>query len=107
MLLASTGDDSDMKIVPPSGMAPSFEDAGEKAAQEFVMQKENGNIDKAYGLGKRIADVLLEENGPVLTFCEASLQPFVRLQRKILFAFAADTVLNAELPSVLAETASQ
>ena len=107
LLLASTGDDSDMKIVPPSGMAPSFEDAGEKAAQEFVMQKENGNIDKAYGLGKRIADVLLEENGPVLTFCEASLQPFVRLQRKILFAFAADTVLNAELPSVLAETASQ
>ena len=26
---------------------------------------------------------------------------------KILFAFAADAVLNAELPSVLAETASQ
>ena len=73
----------------------------------FVAQKKNGNIDKAYSLGKRIAGVFFEENGPVLTFCEASLQPFIRLQRKILFAFAADAVLNAELPSVLAETASQ
>ena len=107
LLLASVGDDSDMKIVPPSGITPSLEDAGEKAAQEFVAQKKNGNIDKAYSLGKRIAGVFFEENGPVLTFCEASLQPFIRLQRKILFAFAADAVLNAELPSVLAETASQ
>ena len=48
LLLASVGDDSDMKIVPPSGIAPSLEDAGEKAAQEFVAQKKNGNIDKAY-----------------------------------------------------------
>ena len=82
LLLASVGDDSDMKIVPPSGIAPSLEDAGEKAAQEFVAQKKNGNIDKAYSLGKRIAGVFFEENGPVLTFCEASLQPFICLQRK-------------------------
>ena len=34
LLLASVGDDSDMKIVPPSGITPSLEDAGEKAAQE-------------------------------------------------------------------------
>ena len=90
LLLASVGDDSDMKIVPPSGITPSLEDAGEKAAQEFVAQKKNGNIDKAYSLGKRIAGVFFEENGPVLTFCEASLQPFICLQRKILFAFAGN-----------------
>ena len=28
LLLASVGDDSDMKIVPPSGITPSLEDAG-------------------------------------------------------------------------------
>lgn len=107
LVLAAVGDDSDMKIVPPSGAKPSLEDAGEKAAQEFVLQKENGNIDKAYALGKKIADVLFEENSPVLTFCQESTESFERLQRKILFAFVTDTVLNQELPSVLAETASQ
>ncbi|MDD3193490.1 MAG: hypothetical protein PHE47_06525 [Oscillospiraceae bacterium] len=107
LMLAVAGDDSDMKIVPPSGTEPSQEDAGEKAAQEFVLQKENGNINKAYALGKRIACVFFEENGPVATCCEISLQPVVRLQRKILFAFVEDAVLNATLPSVLAETASQ
>lgn len=100
-------DDSDMKIVPSSGTATLVEDDGEKAAKEFVAQKENGNIDKAYGLGNRIADVFFEENGIVFSSCGSGSQPFILLQRKILFAFTADAVLGEELPSVLAETVSQ
>ncbi len=107
LLLAVASDDSDMKIVPPFGAASVPEDDGEKAAREFVVQKENGNIDKAYGLGNRIADVFFDENGLFSVSDETELQPLVLLQKKILFAFVADAVLGAELPSVLAETASQ
>ena len=105
--LFAVSDDSDMKIVPPSGTVTAVEDDGEKAAREFVAQKENGNIDKAYNLGNRIADVFFEENGLISASCEAALRPVVLLQRKVLFAFTADAVLGEELPSVLAETVSQ
>lgn len=107
LLLSVVSDDSDMKIVPPSGTVTPAEDDGEKAAREFVAQKENGNIDKAYGLGNRIADEFFEENGVISASCEAATRPVVMLQRKILFAFTADAVLAEELPSVLAETVSQ
>ncbi len=107
MMLAVAGDDSDMKIVPPSGMRTPPKDEGELAAMEFVTQKKNGNIQKAYALGDKIAALLFAENGPVLTLCEISDQPEIRLQRKVLFSFVTNAVLNAGLPSILAETAFQ
>lgn len=102
-------DDSDMKIVSGPGLArKNREDAGEVAAQEYVDQKENGNLEKAHLLGKDLFAVFYQPDGPVLNIGTTSLEEKVRAQRKILFAFAAEAALDAGLHStVLPQTAMQ
>ncbi|MBQ3241352.1 MAG: hypothetical protein IJA99_00185 [Oscillospiraceae bacterium] len=100
-------DDSDMKIAAGPKADVSQPDDGEAAAMEFLTHKTNGNIEKAYGLGKKVAESFFAPDGPITRFCENMQEEEVVLQKKVLFTFVAELVFHNELASVVAETAEQ
>lgn len=66
LLLASQGDDDDVKIVtgPISGRWGS--DTGEREAEEYAHQKQNGNVFKANRLGEELAKPLSQGDKSLL-----------------------------------------
>lgn len=99
-------EDDDIKIAgEPQAMPP---DDGELAAMEFQRQKENGNIDKAYTLGKRLAELLFSSDDLVAAHCckKQAANEVIRGNARVLFAFMVDTVLEHGCPdSMTAQTA--
>lgn len=99
-------EDSDMKI---AGSAPRQQpDDGEVAAMEFQHQKQNGNIERAYRLGRRLSDRFFVINEILVKYAGPRLlgNPVIESNAQVLFAFIVDTILEHGCPdSIIAQTA--
>ena len=106
LLQAEEVEDSDMKIAGSKPEEPA--DDGELAAREFNEQKANGNIERAYKLGDRLA-ALLFTTDEILALSAApkyAQNEAVRTNARVLFAFMVDILLENCCPgSVTARTA--
>ncbi|MEM1484087.1 hypothetical protein V6615_04300 [Oscillospiraceae bacterium PP1C4] len=99
-------DDSDMKIVPdrPSEIF----DTSEGAANAFVREKSNGNMDKARVLGTQLAIELTAESkgGATLFGVGAFDNEHTVKQRKVMFAYVVKKVIEDMAPnSIVAQSA--
>jgi hypothetical protein len=98
-------DDSDMKIVPdrPSELF----DSSEGAANAFVREKNNGNMEKAHQLGIRFAQELTNESSGIPFFGTGKFDNEETLrQRKVLFAYIVHQVIDDIAPnSIVAQSA--
>lgn len=105
IMLAVSSNDSDMKIVPSTGIEAPVVDDGEEAAREFLAQKKNGNIEKAYVLGEKLAFLFLSEGTPILLLEKAEQCADMDINQRLFFAFLAETLLTRQVGSLLAQTA--
>lgn len=104
-------DDRDMKIAPekPSRLF----DSSEGAATAFIRETQNGNMEKARGIGVALADALISadapasnEKSPVLFGVGAFDDDFTLSQRKMMFAYVAGKVVGDLAPnSMVAQSA--
>jgi len=98
-------DDSDIKIAtdrPSEQILKSKEEPQEDIAKLLHIQRENGNLDKARELGRRVAT-------DICRFCPTGDQcsDEIVLEMKTLSAFVVDESLNNLLPnSIVSQTAS-
>lgn len=91
-------DDSDMKIA-PERISDVF-DSSEGAANAFVREKNNGNMEKARGLGKQFANELTVENkGATLFGVGAFDNENTILQRRVVFSFIVSRVVEDMAPN--------
>ncbi|GAA6514026.1 hypothetical protein [Merdimmobilis hominis] len=98
-------DDSDIKI---AGQEPMLEeDAGDTAvAEEYLRERENGNIERARQLGRTLATELFGSDEVLNLGYDRSESPLVLAQRRILFSFVAGRAIDELTPnSILADTA--
>lgn len=98
-------DDSDMKIVPDD---PSeIFDTSEGAANAFVREKTNGNIDKAHTLGLQLAAELTADHKGITLFGVGAFDDEnTLLQRKVMYAYVVNRVIEEIAPnSVVAQSA--
>ena len=101
-LLFAVADDSDMKIAGDLSSIGSRHASGsevDRAAQEFIRQKENGNIEKGKALGATFAQELLGSCTRVLQTIPSSEGELVRTQCKILYTFAVNKVIEEMSPN--------
>jgi len=99
-------EDSDIKIA--GVVNEKALDDGELAAMEFNEQKQNGNIEKAYTLGKRLSELLFTTDDILAAHCckKYAANEIVKSNAQVLFAFIVDKVLEHGCPnSVTAQTA--
>lgn len=96
--------DEDIKIAGEHFSVPR-EDIGELAAQDFLKQKDSGNIEKARGLGLRYAQAILyPEQGPLVDEMEGR-SPLFHHHQYILYSYAVNHVIADFSPnSILAQT---
>lgn len=96
--------DADMKIVPDKEPEPKV-DAEEIAAQEFLRQRELGNIDRARELGAYYAKGLLEPHGPLADALKDK-DPAIQHQQYLLYSYVVNRVITDLSPnSILAQAA--
>lgn len=98
-------DDGDMKIVDGPFFSPekSGEDAAEKAARDFLLQKENGNIQRARQLGCLFAKDVWESFSAPNSLADISQQEFHH--RLLLQSYIVHRVISEYSPnSILAQT---
>jgi len=99
-------EDNDIKIAGVSDK--KVLDDGEIAAMEFNEQKQNGNIEKAYTLGKRLSEIIFTTDDILAAHCckKYAVNETIRSNAQVLFAFIVDTVLEHGCPnSITAQTA--
>ena len=78
---AALEDDSDMKVVGAMPQEPSRQvDRADEAAQEYLKEKQNGNIAAARALGSRLAGHLIEDCSRIGNLQGAALVFFAVLQ---------------------------
>lgn len=98
-------DDSDMKIVPndPSELF----DSSEGAANAFLRETQNGNMEKARTLGAQFAGELTGERKGIVSFGVGDFDDDTTLlQRKVMFAYVVNQVLEELAPtSIVAQSA--
>lgn len=87
LLFANEEDDSDIKIAGAPSEAPADEAALE--AEELRRQKENGSLDHARTLGKLLSKDIVRIDGEEAFGQDARESGAVRIQRRLLLAFAA------------------
>ena len=96
-------DDSDIKI---AGQEPSEEVSDSMVAQEYLTQRENGNIERARQLGRTLAIELFGCDEILNLGYDRSETPLVLAQRRVLFSFVAGRAIDELTPnSILADTA--
>ncbi|MFQ9873015.1 MAG: hypothetical protein ACLRVT_08545 [Oscillospiraceae bacterium] len=98
--------DEDMKIMPQDGLPQQDDDSAEDSAEEYVREKDNGNMARAHRLGEVFAGEVLREKG-VYTLGLSETESLLMLKhRRILFAFVVDRTLDECSPnSLLAQAA--
>ena len=106
VLLAVTGNDDDVKIATGSfGGSKKQPDQAEQAAQEFLRQKQLGNVDKARQLGTSFAE-LLWGHAQELIMGEGNLLQLEVHHRLLLCSYAVCRVVSEASPnSIVAQTA--
>ena len=101
----AAGDDSDVKVFPSSGFGAPSGDVSEREAQEYVENRQNGNIDIAREMGRQLAGLVIgyrPEEEPFLG------DEQLLFQSRVLYLFAARTACDIYSPSpIVASTASQ
>ncbi|WP_040197932.1 hypothetical protein [Candidatus Soleaferrea massiliensis] len=98
-------DDSDIKIA-PGHFEQHVELDCDEEADEFLTEKNNGNIAKAHDLGYKLAEEVLREDGESLFGIDDTEDRLAIKHRRILFAYAVDISLEEYLPnSLTAQTA--
>lgn len=98
--------DEDIKIVTGSFSGTHrLEDAGDTEAQEFLHQKELGNIEQARELGIRYAQAILElDAGPLAKEIQGKA-PLVQHHQYLLYSHLVSRMIAEESPnSILAQT---
>lgn len=97
-------DDSDMKIA-PDRISEVF-DMSEGAANAFVREKSNGNMDKARKLGQQFAaELIAPSKGATLFGVGAFDNDSTMAQRKVLFAYVVNRVVEDMAPnSIVAQS---
>ncbi len=98
-------DDSDIKIAGQETMLE--EDAEDTAvAEEYLRERENGNIERARQLGRTLATELFNCDEVLNLGYDRSESPLVLTQRRILFSFVVGRAIDELIPnSILADTA--
>lgn len=91
--------DDDIKIFPGSGTRIASGDSAQEDADEFVRQRNNGNIDRAKRLGARYARHLCRlwrpgDSSEVLS------------QKKVLYAYAVANAIEERSPNTFLEQAA-
>ena len=106
VLLMADGDE-DIKIAGEHFSAPvSGADAADLAAREFLCQKQNGNIDRAHGLGEFFAESLWELAQSIIMDNEWGLTQQEIHHRLLLCSYVANRVIARHLPNpITAQTA--
>jgi len=108
LLLATMGEDADMKIAPDSFSAVPGNDAGaEDEAEDYLRQKSAGNISRARDLGERYAAMLTREVSENFDPWPAELaQELHAHHRLLLLTYVVNRTLAEFSPnSILAQTA--
>ncbi|MBE6907093.1 MAG: hypothetical protein E7476_12565 [Ruminococcaceae bacterium] len=97
-------DDSDMKIA-PERISEVF-DTSEGAANAFVREKSNGNMDKARKLGQQFAaELTVPSKGATLFGVGVFDNDNTMAQRKVLFAYVVNRVVEDMAPnSIVAQS---
>lgn len=95
-------DDSDMKI---AGKAVPDMDESDAEARLYSHEHDNGNLEKAHDIGKRLAAALLDEGG--FAYEKNVASDFEARNRSILFAFTADRVLDIFMPNHIIARSAQ
>lgn len=102
LMLAATGDE-DIKIATdnPSADLHNWKqnENSEQTAEQFLKQKESGNIDLARNLGKLFADELFLENGPVYSLLPQVNGNNILNQRIMLYSYAVNIAIQDNLPN--------
>ena len=109
LLFCAAEDDSDMKIAQDSFRpAAAAEDAAEKAAQEFLQQRDNGNIERARQLGKLFAGDLQQFGQSALRDVELrAVTQQEHHHQLLLCSYVINRVIAEHSPSqILAQTSS-
>lgn len=94
--------DEDIKIASPGAVIKTKESAGNKPSsfkEEYDRESSSGNTEKAKQFGISMADDLLENLQNFAMEGEDSKTSDMALQRGILMAFAANTVIEEHLKS--------
>lgn len=106
LLLAVANGDEDIKIADGHfSTKPSAEDAAELAAQDFLRQKQSGNIDHARDLGERFSRMLLDVGkGPLAGELDGKPEKVIS-QMYLLASYAVTRAISDFSPnSILAQT---
>jgi hypothetical protein len=110
LLFCAAEDDSDMKIAQDSFRpgAAAAEDAAEKAAQEFLHQRDNGNIERARQLGQLFAADLQQFGQSALRDVELrAVTQQEHHHQLLLCSYIINRVIAEHSPSqILAQTSS-
>ena len=108
MLLSMPKDDSDIKIAGDRPAADLSNQEDTSANDDYFIEKENGNIERAKLLGFNLARILSKD---IADECMSNIEPDsedarTKTQVLLLFAFAIDRGLNTHVPnSTLINTA--
>lgn len=98
LCLCAAGGDEDMKIVPDLSPACPHRESDE-AAGDFIRHRDNGNIQRARELGEQFAHSMKALES-------AAGDPVVLAQKKVLYAFVVNKVIEETAPdSILAQAA--
>lgn len=95
------GDDSDMKIMPEPGTDVSDDDSDDDAADEYLRERKNGNMEKAHALGKLFARDILDKNGTYMFGWSETESLLMIKHRRILFSFVVDRIIDENCPNQL------
>ncbi|WRS28227.1 hypothetical protein U6B65_03605 [Oscillospiraceae bacterium MB08-C2-2] len=103
-LMFAVAGDEDIKIAPESFSSPfPREDTAERAARQYMRQRETGNIDKARKLGATFAKGILE--GTIISR-DAELDAPDYTQQVLLYSYVVNLVIQHRSPnSILSQTA--
>lgn len=101
MLLMEIGadDDSDMKI---AGV-PSAPERPDETEKELEMHKQNGNLKKAHALSTELAKKIMDADGGTTFGLDSSESDEVRMQRRLLLAFAVDYSIDSNIKGILGQ----
>lgn len=93
-----TDDDSDIKIAGEKPFFPKAEDTTSDA-NELETQRRLGNLEKAHELGTKLSEKIVDEDGESGFGEDSSEDPGMRMQRRLLLAFAAFSCVEKNIKS--------
>lgn len=89
--------EKDVLVYRPGNKEAPNEDQSERSAQAYLIQKENGNVEKARQLGQRLAEMVVED----LPHIEDNSEDWLLIDHlKMLYVFVAEQIIR-ECPDAI------